>query len=116
MALAVPLITVYSRVRVPPGSLGDIIMNQKTFEIEYNEAKKTERKVVKNKKTGQKESKTVQLKEPKCWQIVTTTGDTSYCPGTWLNESQMKMLSRGKNTLVHVGLPGQYRVNNSRGY
>ena len=90
-------------------------MIQRSFEIEYNEDRKTERKVVKNKKTGQKESKTVQLKEPKCWQIVTTTGDTSYCPGTWLNESQLKVLSRGKNTLVHVGLPGQYRVN-SRGY
>tara|TARA_E500000305_G_scaffold83879_1_gene69675 strand:+ start:169 stop:513 length:345 start_codon:yes stop_codon:yes gene_type:complete len=114
MALAVPLITVYSRVRVPLGSLGDI-MTGRTFEIEYNEDMKTERKVVKNKKTGQKEHKTIQLKDPKCWQIVTTTGDTSYCPGTWLNESQLKMLRRGKNTLVHVGLPGQYRVNH-RGY
>ena len=90
-------------------------MTGRTFEIEYNEDMKTERKVVKNKKTGQKEHKTIQLKDPKCWQIVTTTGDTSYCPGTWLNESQLKMLRRGKNTLVRVVLPGQYRVNH-RGY
>ena len=90
-------------------------MIQRTFEIEYNEDRKTERKVVKNKKTGQKEHKTIQLKDPKCWQIVTTTGDTPLCPGTWLNESQMKVIRQGKNTLVRVGLPGQYRVNH-RGY
>ena len=87
----------------------------RTFEIEYNDDKKTERKVVKNKKTGQKEHKTFQLKDPKCWMIVTTTGDTPLRPGMWLDEKQLHILRRGKNTLVHVGLPGQYRVNH-RGY
>ncbi len=90
-------------------------MTHRTFEIEYNEDMRTERKVVKNKKTGKKEHKTIRLKDPKCWQIVTTTGDTTLNPGTWLNESQMKMLRRGRNTIVRVGLPGQYRVNH-RGY
>ena len=89
-------------------------MTDRIFEIEYHEEKKTERKVVKNRKTGRSEHKTISVKNPKCWQIVTTTGDTPLRPGMWLEERQLEILRRGKKSVVRVGLPGQFRVTNSR--
>ena len=90
-------------------------MKERKFEIEYNEDQKTTRKEMKDKKSGRTLMKKVEVKNPKCWQIVTTTGDTPLRPGMWLDERQLDILRRGKNTIVHVGLPGQFRVN-SRGY
>ena len=89
-------------------------MNERKFQIEYNESKKIERKEFKDKKTGGKKFKQVPVKDPKCWQIVTTIGDTPFRPGTWLTENQLKILRRSKNTIVHVGLPDQFRLINSR--
>tara|TARA_B100001094_G_scaffold333199_1_gene409417 strand:- start:249 stop:521 length:273 start_codon:yes stop_codon:yes gene_type:complete len=90
-------------------------MTERTFEIEYNEDQKTTRKEIKDKKSGRKQLKQVPVKDPKCWMIVTTTGDTPLRPGMWLSERQLGVLRRGKNTVVRVGLPGQFRVNH-RGY
>tara|TARA_R100001163_G_scaffold30918_1_gene24266 strand:+ start:1306 stop:1578 length:273 start_codon:yes stop_codon:yes gene_type:complete len=90
-------------------------MTDRIFEIEYNEDQKTTRKEYKDKKTGRRQMKTVQVKNPKCWQIVTTTGDTPLRPGMWLDERQLGVLRRGKKSIVRVGLPGQFRKNH-RGY
>ena len=90
-------------------------MTDRIFEIEYNAEQKTTRKEYKDKKSGRTLMKKVEVKNPKCWMIVTTTGDTPLRPGTWLDESQLNVLRRGKRTIVRVGLPGQFRVN-SRGY
>ena len=90
-------------------------MTDRIFEIEYNEDKKITHKEIKNKKTGRKEFKKVSVNDPKCWMIVTTTGDTPLRPGMWLTERQLGILRQAKQTTVRVGLPGQFRVN-SRGY
>ncbi len=90
-------------------------MKEKRIQIEYNADQKTERKVVKNKKTGRKEHKSITLKDPKCWQIVTVKNHNTLMPGSWLTRNQLDILIKSTKTDVEIGMPGQFRVN-SRGY
>jgi len=92
-------------------------MKKSIIEIEYNKDMKTERKVFKNKKTGQKEHKTIQLKDPKCWEIITVQDTYKWFPGQRLSETQINFLTKMNNCTVRIGLPGQFRKHgNNRGY
>ena len=87
--------------------------NERVITLEYNEEWKTERKVVKNRKTGRTEHKTIQMKDPKCWQVITAENTMFVQPGERLPVGKVKNLMR--NHTVKIGMVGQYRTNH-RGY
>ena len=89
-------------------------MNKSKITIEYNQDMKSERKLVKNKKTGRPEHKTVQPKNPKCWEVITVEKTTNWVPGQRLTKSQVDTICKLSMYDVQFGLPGQFRVTNSR--
>ena len=94
-------------------------MKKSVIEIEYNASlrKKEIRKTVK--KNGRKmvEREMVEVKDPKCWEIITVQDNCNWLPGQRLSERQVKLLTNLNSTTVRIGLPGQFRKNgNNRGY
>ena len=85
--------------------------------IEYDECcrQKTIQKKGKTRGGGTKiERKTVPVKDPKCWEIITIENSTLYMPGQRLTKKQVEALCRGDSYEVEIGQNGQFRVTNSR--
>ena len=114
MALAASLITMYSWVRAPPGSL-EFMMNKSKITIEYDEACLKHQKRVPTKKGARGYTyETVEVKNPKCWEVITVENTMTISPGYRLNKKQVETLCRNPKYDVQIGMPGQFRITNSR--
>ena len=85
--------------------------------IEYDECcrQKTIQKKVKTSGGGTKiERKTVPVKDPKCWEVITVENTAKLTPGQRLNEKQLDSFMKMSSYNITVGMPGQFRVTNSR--
>ena len=85
--------------------------------IEYDECcrQKTIQKKVKTRGGGTKiERKTVPVKDPKCWEVITIENSTLYMPGQRLTKKQVEALCRTDSYKVEIGQPGQFKTNHSR--
>ena len=94
-------------------------MKKSVIEIEYDASfkKKEIRKTVKKKGRKTIDRKMVEVKDPKCWEVITVQDNCNWMPGQRLNEAQMKLLTKMNSTTVRIGLPGQFRKHgNNRGY
>ena len=92
-------------------------MNKSKITIEYDEACRMEQKKVPHKRTGGGRSfsyKSVKVNDPKCWEVITVENTVDYIPGHRLNEKQIKALCSNTKYDVQIGMPGQFRVTNSR--
>ena len=88
-------------------------MNKSKITIEYDEACRTEQKRVPNgKKSYRYES--VKVNDPRCWEVITVENSMTFSPGYRLNEKQVKTLCKSPKYDVQIGMPGQFRVTNSR--
>jgi len=56
----------------------------------------------------------VPVKDPKCWEVITVENTVKLTPGQRLTERQMKAFMKLSSYNITVGLPGQFRVSNSR--
>ena len=56
----------------------------------------------------------VDVKDPRCWEVITVENTISYTPGQRLTKKQVQGLCSGAGYDVEIGLPGQFRVTNSR--
>ena len=91
-------------------------MNKPTIQIEYDGSMKKKR-VEETKGKGSMRTRTmkmVDVKDPRCWEVITLEDTTSWYPGQRLNKKQVANLCSGAAYNVVIGLPGQFRVNNSR--
>ena len=87
-------------------------MNKSKITIEYDECCKKKR-VEKSKKTGARTTRTmeyVDVKDPKCWEVITVENTIAYTPGHRLTEKQVKRLCSSAKYDVVIGMPGQYRI------
>ena len=85
--------------------------------IEYDECcrQKTIQKKVKTRGGGTKiERKTVPVKDPKCWEVITVENTAKLTPGQRLNEKQLDSFMKLSSYNITVGMPGQFRKTNSR--
>ena len=92
-------------------------MKKSKITIEYDEACRTEQKRVPHKTKGGGKSytyKSFKVDDPKCWEIITVENNITLMPGYRLNEKQVKALCRNSKYDVQIGMPGQFRVTNSR--
>ena len=93
-------------------------MNKSKITIEYNvELKqKSVKKNIKSPNRGGRsyEHVLVDVKEPRCWEIITVENTLSFTPGQRLTKKQVQGLCSGAGYDVEIGLPGQFRVSNSR--
>ena len=90
-------------------------MNKSKITIEYDEACRTEQKRVPHKSNKKSYSyKSFEIDNPKCWEVITVENTMSFSPGYRLNEKQVKTLCRNPKYDVQIGMPGQFRVTNSR--
>jgi len=91
-------------------------MNKPTIQIEYDESLRKKR-VDETKGKGSSRVRTmitVDVKDPRCWEVITLEDTTSWYPGQRLNKKQVQGLCSGAAYNVVIGLPGQFRVTNSR--
>ena len=74
------------------------------------------KKDIKNPNRGGRsyEHVTVDVKDPRCWEIITVENTISFTPGQRLTKKQVQGLCSGAGYDVEIGLPGQFRVSNSR--
>ena len=92
-------------------------MNKSKITIEYDEACRTEQKRVPHKtKSGGKgyTYKSFKVDNPKCWEVITVENTMTFSPGYRLNKKQVEALCKDSKYDVQIGLPGQFRVTNSR--
>tara|TARA_R100000234_G_C4863722_1_gene120329 strand:+ start:124 stop:405 length:282 start_codon:yes stop_codon:yes gene_type:complete len=92
-------------------------MNKSKITIEYDEACRVEQKRVPHKTKGGGKGytyKTFKTDNPKCWEVITVENTVSFTPGHRLNEKQIKALCRNPKYDVQIGMPGQFRITNSR--
>ena len=93
-------------------------MNKSTITIEYDVSmkKKSVDQKMKHPKTGRmmRERVMVDVKDPRCWEVITVENTISYTPGQRLTKKQVQGLCSGAGYDVEIGLPGQFRVTNSR--
>ena len=94
-------------------------MSKSKITIEYDDTcRKQQRRVPNGKKTksgGRGYTyETVNVDNPKCWEIITVENNVTLMPGYRLNEKQVKALCRNSKYDVQIGMPGQFRVTNSR--
>ena len=92
-------------------------MSKSKITIEYDEACRVEQKRVLHKTKGGGKGytyKTFKVDNPKCWEIITVENNVTLVPGYRLNEKQVKALCRNSKYDVQIGMPGQFRVTNSR--
>ena len=85
--------------------------------IEYDKCcrQKTIQKKVKRPGGGTTvERKTVPVKDPKCWEVITVENTAKLTPGQRLNEKQLDSFMKMSSYNITVGMPGQFRVTNSR--
>jgi hypothetical protein len=91
-------------------------MNKPTIQIEYDGSMKQKRVDVTTGK-GLRKTRTmkmVDVKDPRCWEVITLEDTTSWYPGQRLNKKQVQGLCSGAAYNVVIGLPGQFRVTSSR--
>jgi len=91
-------------------------MNKPTIQIEYDESMRKKR-VDETKGKGSSRVRTmitVDVKDPRCWEVITLEDTTSWYPGQRLNKKQVQGLCSGAAYNVVIGLPGQFRITNSR--
>ena len=91
-------------------------MKQSKIQIEYDEAMKNKR-VEESKGTGLRRTRTmkmVEVKDPKCWEVITVENTMTFTPGYRLTEKQVKAICRNAKYDVEIGLPGQFRKTDSR--
>ena len=91
-------------------------MNKPTIQIEYDGTMRKKRvDEVKGKGSSRVRTMiTVDVKDPRCWEVITLEDTTSWYPGQRLNKKQVEGLCSGAAYNVVIGLPGQFRVTNSR--
>ena len=93
-------------------------MNKSKITIEYDADCLKEQKRVPNKKPGVSGRgytyETVEVKNPKCWEVITVENTMTLSPGYKLNKKQVEALCKDSKYDVQIGLPGQFRVTNSR--
>ena len=92
-------------------------MNKSKITIEYDEACRVEQKRVPHKTKGGGRGytyKSFKVDNPKCWEVITVENTVTLTPGYRLNEKQVKALCRNPKYDVRIGMPGQFRVTNSR--
>ena len=86
------------------------------IKIEYNESAKKKRVDV-TKNQGSRQVRTMEMvdvKNPRCWEVITVENSMNYTPGQRLNKKQVESLCRGAKFDVEIGQEGQFRVSNSR--
>jgi hypothetical protein len=91
-------------------------MKKSKIQIEYDESMRKQR-VEETNGTGSRRVRTmkmVEVKDPKCWEVITVENSMTFSPGYRLNEKQVKMMCTSVKYDVEIGLPGQFRVTNSR--
>ena len=90
-------------------------MSKSKITIEYDEACRTEQKRVPHKNNKKSFTyKSFKVNDPKCWEVIIVENCMSFSPGYRLNEKQVKALCNNPNYDVQIGMPGQFRVTNSR--
>ena len=88
----------------------------KKVQIEYDGSMKQKR-VEETKGTGNsrvRTMKTVDVKDPKCWEIITIENSVLYSPGNRLTKKQVESLCRGNKYEVQIGGTGQFTSHKSR--
>ena len=88
----------------------------KKVQIEYDESMKQKR-VEETKGTGNSRTRTmkmVEVKDPKCWEIITIENSILYSPGYRLSKKQVESLCRGHKYEVIIGGPGPFTPHKSR--
>ena len=90
-------------------------MNKSKITIEYDDTYTTEKKRVVDPKNNKKwHYKNIKVDDPKAWEIITVENATTLVPGYRLNRKQVDALCRNHKYDVQIGMPGQFRVTNSR--
>ena len=92
-------------------------MKKSKITIEYDEACRTEQKRVpyKTKSGGRSYSyKSFEVKDPKCWEVITVENSMTFSPGYRLNRKQVEALCKNSKYDVQIGMPGQFRIHNSK--
>ena len=92
-------------------------MKKSKITIEYDEACRTEQKRVPHKTKGGGKGytyKSFAVDNPKAWEVITVENTTSYTPGQRLTKKQVQGLCSGAGYHIEIGMPGQFRVTNSR--
>ena len=92
-------------------------MNKPTIQIEYDNTMKKKSVRQKVKRPNGREivdHVMIDVKDPRCWEIITLEDTTSWYPGQRLTKKQVQSLCNGAAYNVVIGLPGQFRVTNSR--
>ena len=87
-----------------------------SIKIEFNSSMMTKRVETKS-GTGSTRTRTmtkVDVKDPKCWEVITVENSILYMPGQRLTKKQVESLCRGNKYEVEIGLPDQFRLTNSR--
>lgn len=93
-------------------------MNKSTIKIEYDYNKKKKR-VEKALTKGSMRTRTVEMvdvKDPRCWEVITVENTISYTPGQHLTKKQVAGLCSGAGYHIEIGLPGQFRETNDSRY
>jgi hypothetical protein len=88
----------------------------KKVQIEYDGSMKKKRVDV-TKKQGGRQVRTMEMvdvKDPKCWEIITIENSILYSPGYRLTKRQVESLCRGNKYEVVIGGPGQFTPHKSR--
>jgi len=92
-------------------------MNKSKITLEYNKDARVEQKRVPRKTKGAGRSytyKNIKVVDPKCWEVITVENCMTFSPGYKLNKKQVEALCKDSKYDVQIGLPGQFRVTNSR--
>jgi len=87
----------------------------KKITLEFDESFLKEQKRVPAKKGSRGYTyKTVEVNNPKAWEVIMVENSSTYTPGQRLNKNQVQTLCKGAGFDVVIGQPGQFRVTNSR--
>ena len=92
-------------------------MNKSKIALEYNKDAREEQKRIPNGKHGSHKGytyKNIKVVDPKCWEVITVENTMTLSPGYKLNKKQVETLCKDSKYDVQIGLPGQFRVTNSR--
>ena len=88
-------------------------MNKSKIKIEYDVACLKEQKRVPHKTKGGGKGytyKSIEIKDPKAWEVITVENTTAYTPGQRLTKKQVQGLCSGAGYHIEIGMPGQFRV------
>ena len=87
----------------------------KKITLEFDESCTKEQKRIPAKgRKGMYTMKTIEVRNPKAWEVIMVENSSTYSPGQRLSKQQVQTLCRGHGFDVTIGQPGQFRVINSR--